>query len=118
MLSGIVGKQSEFTLDYDILITAIGAETATYGTPGVKENTYFLKDIYDAQRIRANIMDHLETAAYPGQGDAEVSRLLHFVVVGGGPTGKLMQPLLFLEFLNCSLLQEAFSLVSCPPVFI
>ena len=86
-LPGIVGKQSDFTLEYDILVTAIGAETATYGTPGVKENTYFLKDIYDAKKIRANIMDHLETAAYPGQDDTEISRLLSFVVVGGGPTG-------------------------------
>ena len=86
-LPGIVGKQSDFTLEYDILVTAIGAETATYGTPGVKENTYFLKDIYDAKKIRTNIMDHLETAAYPGQDDTEISRLLSFVVVGGGPTG-------------------------------
>ena len=86
-LSGVVGKQSDFTLDYDVLVIAIGAETATYGTPGVQENTYFLKDIYDAKNVRANIMDHFETAAYPGQEDTEISRLLHFVVVGGGPTG-------------------------------
>ncbi|XP_065051948.1 uncharacterized protein LOC135681414 [Rhopilema esculentum] len=85
--SGIIGKQSDFSLDYDILVVAVGAETATYGTPGVKEYTHFLKDIKDVQRIRSNIMDHLETAAYPGQEDSEVSRLLHFVVVGGGPTG-------------------------------
>ena len=79
-------------MDYDILVVAVGAETATYGTPGVKENTYFLKDIKDVQRIRSNIMDHLETAAYPGQEDSEVSRLLHFVVVGGGPTGQFFCP--------------------------
>jgi len=85
--SGVVGKLSDCILDYDVLVIAIGAETATYGTPGVQENAYFLKDIYDAKKIRANIMDHFETAAYPGQEDAEISRLLHFVVVGGGPTG-------------------------------
>ena len=75
-------------MDYDILVVAVGGETATYNTEGVKEHTYFLKDIEDAQKIRRNIMDHLETAAYPGQADEEIERLLHFVVVGGGPTGR------------------------------
>ena len=32
-------------------------------------------------------MDCLETAAFPGQSDEEIRRLLHMVVVGGGPTG-------------------------------
>jgi NADH:ubiquinone reductase (non-electrogenic) len=32
-------------------------------------------------------MDCLETAAFPGQPEKEVDRLLHMVVVGGGPTG-------------------------------
>lgn len=29
----------------------------------------------------------VETAAFPGQSSEEVDRLLHMVVVGGGPTG-------------------------------
>jgi NADH:ubiquinone reductase (non-electrogenic) len=29
----------------------------------------------------------IESAAFPGQRDEEVNRLLHMVVVGGGPTG-------------------------------
>ena len=84
---GIVGKQSDFILNYDILIVATGAETNTYNIPGVKENTHFLKEIDDARVIRKNVMDSLETAAYPGQDEEEIKRLLHFVVVGGGPTG-------------------------------
>ena len=32
-------------------------------------------------------MDSIESANFPGQPDEEVSRLLHMVVVGGGPTG-------------------------------
>lgn len=85
--SGIIGKTSEFSLDYDYLVVAVGGETATYNIEGVKEHTHFLKDISDAQIIRRNIMDLLETAAYPGQDEEEIKRLLHFVVVGGGPTG-------------------------------
>lgn len=32
-------------------------------------------------------MDCIETAAFPGQSAEEIERLLHMVVVGGGPTG-------------------------------
>ena len=84
----IVGKQQEFSLDYDYLVVAIGAQTATYNIPGVKEHTHYLKNISQAQKIRKNIMDSFETAAVPQQSESEIRRLLHFVVVGGGPTGK------------------------------
>jgi NADH:ubiquinone reductase (non-electrogenic) len=55
--------------------------------PGVRENSCFLKEIGDAQRIRKRIMDCVETAAFKDQSEAEIDRLLHMVVVGGGPTG-------------------------------
>lgn len=41
----------------------------------------------DAQAIRKRIMDCVETATFKDQPPAEVERLLHMVVVGGGPTG-------------------------------
>lgn len=37
--------------------------------------------------MQRRFMDCLETAAFPGQTPEEISRLLHMVVVGGGPTG-------------------------------
>ena len=37
-------------------------------------------------KIRANVIG-IETAGFPGQSDEEIDRLLHMVVVGGGPTG-------------------------------
>ncbi|XP_047135018.1 uncharacterized protein LOC100215618 isoform X1 [Hydra vulgaris] len=78
---------SEFCLDYDYVVVAIGAETATFNIQGVKENTHFLKSVHDAHAIRKHIMDSFESAAIPGQSDKELQRLLHFVVVGAGPTG-------------------------------
>ncbi len=60
---------------------------ATFGIPGVRENSCFLKEIGDAQRIRKKIMDCVETAAFKDQSPEEIDRLLHMVVVGGGPTG-------------------------------
>lgn len=85
--SGIVGAVSKFKLDYDILVVAVGAKTNTFGTPGVEEHCHFLKEISDAQNIRNVIIDLVETASIPGQEVYERQRLLHFVVVGGGPTG-------------------------------
>lgn len=53
----------------------------------MRENGLFLKEVGDAQRIRNRIMDCCETAAFKDQSPEEVKRLLHMVVVGGGPTG-------------------------------
>lgn len=41
----------------------------------------------DAQKIRQSIIDCFEKAALPTLSDEEKKRILHFVVVGGGPTG-------------------------------
>eukprot|EP00794_Sanderia_malayensis_P018959 gene18959-20865_t len=84
---GVGCGHSEFTLDYDALVVAIGAETSTFGIKGVKEYTHALKEITDAQLIRKNIINSLENASYPEHTDEELKQLLHFVVVGGGPTG-------------------------------
>ena len=76
-----------FEIAYDKLIVAVGAENNTFGTPGVYEHAHFLKEIVDARRIRAAVIDAFESACNPGQSEAERKRLMNFVVVGGGPTG-------------------------------
>lgn len=85
--SGIQGSVSTFKLEYDMLVTAIGADNNTFNTPGVRENCYFLKEMKDAEHVREAIVDLIESACYPGQPEEERKRLLHFVIVGGGPTG-------------------------------
>ncbi len=57
------------------------------GTPGVEENCLFLKEIEDAVAIRSKVLDCLELASLPSMTEDDKKRLLHFVVVGGGPTG-------------------------------
>ena len=47
----------------------------------------FLKDISDARRIRQRVIECFEHASQPGVTDEEIFGALHFVVVGGGPTG-------------------------------
>jgi NADH dehydrogenase FAD-containing subunit len=76
------GVKQEFQLPYDHLILAVGAvnkflfkfkklKFSTFGTPGVYENCYFLKEvegrysfviinISDAVKIRRKIMDCFE----------------------------------------------------------
>lgn len=76
-----------FELRYDKLFIAVGAVSNTYDIPGVREHTLFLKDLADARMIRQRIIECFERAAHPAISEAERKRLLHFVVVGGGPTG-------------------------------
>ncbi|KAL6895295.1 hypothetical protein HDV57DRAFT_479078 [Trichoderma longibrachiatum] len=85
--SEIKGATSETEIPYDMLVVGVGAENATFGIPGVREHSCFLKEINDAQQIRKKIMDCVETAAFKGQTPEEIDRLMHMVVVGGGPTG-------------------------------
>ncbi|CAN8096692.1 unnamed protein product [Discula destructiva] len=85
--SEIKGTVSGAEISYDMLVVGVGAENATFGIPGVREHGCFLKEIGDAQRIRKKIMDCVESAAFKDQDPEEINRLLHMVVVGGGPTG-------------------------------
>ncbi|KAI6715838.1 hypothetical protein PZA11_006132 [Diplocarpon coronariae] len=85
--SDVKGSSNKTEVSYDMLVVSVGAENATFGIPGVKEHSCFLKEIGDAQAIRKKIMDCVETATFKDQSPEDVERLLHMVVVGGGPTG-------------------------------
>jgi NADH dehydrogenase FAD-containing subunit len=76
-----------FDMHYDVLVVSIGSENNTFNIPGVEEHAHFLKEVLDARRIRSAISDAFESAMTPTQTVEERKRLLHFVVVGGGPTG-------------------------------
>ncbi|KAI9795428.1 MAG: NADH:ubiquinone oxidoreductase [Piccolia ochrophora] len=85
--SEIKGDTSSTEVPFDMLVVGVGAENATFGIPGVREHSCFLKEVGDAQSIRKRIMDCVETATFKDQSREEIERLLHMVVVGGGPTG-------------------------------
>ncbi|KAI0916562.1 hypothetical protein AcV5_003017 [Taiwanofungus camphoratus] len=85
--SEIQGLVSSTTVNYDYLVFAVGAEVQTFNIPGVKENACFMKELEDAEKMQRRFLDCLESAAFPGQTQEEIDRLLHMVVVGGGPTG-------------------------------
>lgn len=85
--SDIKGDTASTEVPFDMLVVGVGAENATFGIPGVREHSCFLKEVGDAQKIRKRIMDCVETASFKDQSPEERKRLLHMVVVGGGPTG-------------------------------
>lgn len=85
--SDIKGETSSTEVPFDMLVVGVGAENATFGIEGVREHSCFLKEVGDAQKIRKRIMDCVETASFKDQSPEERKRLLHMVVVGGGPTG-------------------------------
>jgi NADH dehydrogenase FAD-containing subunit len=50
-------KGQVFDLAYDKLVIAVGCYSQTFGTPGVRENAFFLKDVVDARKIRKRILE-------------------------------------------------------------
>ncbi|PFH32173.1 NADH dehydrogenase (NDH2-II) [Besnoitia besnoiti] len=76
-----------FKLKYDYLIIAVGADSNTFGIKDVASHAFFLKEVEHAMLIRKKVMNNFELAALPQTSEKERDRLLHFVVVGGGPTG-------------------------------
>lgn len=80
-------KGPEFDISYDKLVVAVGCYTQTFGIEGVNEHASFLRDVGDARSIRLKILQAFETAELPTTTEEERKKLLHFAIVGGGPTG-------------------------------
>ncbi|CAD6580551.1 MAG: NADH:ubiquinone oxidoreductase, partial [Tremellales sp. Tagirdzhanova-0007] len=86
-LSDVRPDADSVTIPYDYLVYAVGCENQTFGIKGVNDHACFLKELSDADKIRTKLLDCVESAAFKDQPDEEVERLMHMVVVGGGPTG-------------------------------
>ncbi|KAI7773046.1 hypothetical protein LA080_012104 [Diaporthe eres] len=80
-------NEGQFSLPYDYLILAPGCTNNTFGTPGVKEHAMFVRTVRDAKAIQGHIRDCFERASMPGLTGEEIRNILHFVIVGAGPTG-------------------------------
>lgn len=77
---------SDCTLTYDYLVIATGATSNHYNIPGAEKFTLPLKSLYDAARIRSQVINSFEQAIF-AKDETERAKLLTFVVVGGGATG-------------------------------
>ncbi|MCL6442405.1 MAG: NAD(P)/FAD-dependent oxidoreductase [Alicyclobacillus sp.] len=69
-------------LRYDLLVIALGSETAFFGIPGLQEHSFVLKSVEDANRLRDHVEQRIKEYKKSGnKADAT------FVVGGGGLTG-------------------------------
>lgn len=58
-----------------------------YKQYGIDEKVWDFEEISDARAIRTRILYNFELSMAPGIAKEEIDRLLHTVIVGGGPTG-------------------------------
>jgi NADH dehydrogenase FAD-containing subunit len=47
---------SETEIPFDYLVIGVGAQNSTFGIKGVGEHACFLKEVWDASKIRTRIM--------------------------------------------------------------
>jgi NADH dehydrogenase len=82
-----VGRGDEITtVPYDQLVIALGQIVDLSRTPGLSDRALVMKDVMDAFRIRNHVLQCLEDADETAD-PVRKSRLLTFVVIGGGFTG-------------------------------
>lgn len=80
-------KDELFEVSYDKLILTPGCRSNTFGIPGVAENAIFVKNVVNANMVRSRLNEVLEMASLPCTTEAQQRKLLHIIIVGGGPTG-------------------------------
>jgi NADH:ubiquinone reductase (H+-translocating) len=82
--SQVLGRET--VTPYDSLLVAAGAGQSYFGNDHFAEHAPGMKSIDDALELRGRIFGAFELAEL-AESDAEIERLLTFVVVGAGPTG-------------------------------
>lgn len=81
-------EQAErFEIPYDKLVIAVGCMSQTFNTPGVRENAMFFRDVGDSKRVKRRVRECFELAVLPTTSEEMQRYLLHFAIVGAGPTG-------------------------------
>ncbi|WP_102348438.1 NAD(P)/FAD-dependent oxidoreductase [Bacillus sp. Marseille-P3661] len=77
-----ISLEKNDNLHYDLLVVALGSQTAFFGIPGLEEHSFKLKSVDDAKHLHAHIEKCIENYSRTGnKADAT------FVVGGGGLTG-------------------------------
>ena len=84
-LDGRVVHTDRGDFDYDVLVLALGSEPSFFGVEGAATHAFPLRWMSDAIPLRHQVLTRFEAAL--SVDPERRSRLLTFVVVGGGPTG-------------------------------
>ncbi|MDZ4721076.1 MAG: NAD(P)/FAD-dependent oxidoreductase [Roseiflexaceae bacterium] len=76
----------EKPVNYDYLILAAGSANNYFGNDALAQQTFGMKDVDEAARLRNHVLRTFERATRE-EDPAKRAALLTFVVIGGGPTG-------------------------------
>jgi len=79
-------KTSSGSLNYDILIMALGVDTNFFGMNRIMENAIPMKSVSEALSLRNRILQNFEDSLIETD-ESIKNELLNIVIVGGGPTG-------------------------------
>lgn len=74
------------TYTYDYLVLAAGSANNYFGNNALSAQTYGLKDINEAEKLRNRLLYNFEQAVHEDDPDRRRD-LMTFVIIGGGPTG-------------------------------
>ncbi|RYY40591.1 MAG: NAD(P)/FAD-dependent oxidoreductase [Chitinophagaceae bacterium] len=74
------------TLDYDVLVLALGADTNFFGNQNVMTNAFPMKSTVEAIQLRHRFIQNFEDAVRADNPE-DRARLMNVVIAGGGPTG-------------------------------
>lgn len=80
-------EPERISISYDQIVLCQGCKGNDFGIPGVGEHSYAVRNTKDATALRNKISDVLEKANLPTTRPQRRRELLHFAIVGGGPTG-------------------------------
>ncbi|MBI4136274.1 MAG: NAD(P)/FAD-dependent oxidoreductase [Candidatus Vogelbacteria bacterium] len=81
--AGLSGRR----YSYDYAVLALGSETAYFNIPGLREFSFGFKSIQEALRLEKHLQALFRACAGGEAKPEEKVCLLHFVVVGAGPSG-------------------------------
>lgn len=72
---------------YDYLVVAVGSVSNDFGTKGVAEHCLFLDNRVQADRFRAQLLNHCLRVSRTLQNDPDADATVRVDIVGGGATG-------------------------------
>jgi NADH dehydrogenase len=81
-----MSDESQRVVSYDYLVLAMGGKTNFFGNSNIEKNSFTIKSLDDAIKIRNHIISMLEDADQETDTSLQ-QKLMTFVVVGGGFSG-------------------------------